>query len=259
MIRFLGDKLMPISHILKHVLTKTTVASSSTIHGDARDFSDSIKSIRNVSSGKIPKVFKHNGIAISRTGSAQQLVIMTHGGWKELERTATLLRRQVGDGWTCVPQGMRVDFYTEDKNFTKGASVLSEVNKRPKDARNGLEFEPGLTDDDLDMLAKTRNKSPDAILEEMKSFAVYKKDRVSEGDVVKDYALYHHESTDFLLKDHQSNPMSKDVDIAFVIDKKHKKHLSDIFKAIKLSGIEYKVIHFGACRVERNGSAVPNL
>ncbi|MDV2387622.1 hypothetical protein Q5N60_18565, partial [Vibrio cholerae] len=69
---------MPISHMLKHVLTKTTIASSSNIHGEARDFSDSIKSIRNVSSGKTPRVFKHNGIAISRTGSARQLVIMTH-------------------------------------------------------------------------------------------------------------------------------------------------------------------------------------
>ncbi|MDW1552993.1 putative adhesin [Vibrio sp. YT-18] len=250
---------MPISHVLQHVLNKTTVASSSTTHGEARDFSNSIKSIRNVSSSDTPRVFKHDGIAISRTGSAQQLVIMTHGGWKELERSATLFRRQVGDGCTSVPQGMRVDFYTEDKNFTKGASVLSEVSKRPKDALNGLEFESGLTKDDLDMLAKTRNKSTDAILEEMRSFAIYRKDKVSEGCLVKDYALYHHESTDSLLKEHQSHPVSEDVDIAFVIDKKHKKHLSDIFKAIKLSGIEYKVIHFGACRVERNGSAVPNF
>ncbi|MDW1632083.1 hypothetical protein R7O13_29050, partial [Vibrio sp. Y176] len=119
--------------------------------------------------------------------------------------------------------------------------------------------ESGLTKDDLDMLAKTRNKSTDAILEEMRSFAIYRKDKVSEGCLVKDYALYHHESTDSLLKEQQIHPLSEDVDIAFVIDKKHKKHLSDIFKAIKLSGIEYKVIHFGACRVERNGSAVPNF
>ncbi|MGL5393642.1 MAG: putative adhesin [Shewanella sp.] len=218
-----------------------------------------IKKIHNVSINEVPGVFKHDGVTISRTGHAKQLVIMTHGGWKEFESSATLLRRQVGDGWTNVPLGLRVDFYTEDKNFTKGASVLSEVNRRPKDALNGLEFELSLSDSDLELLSKSRNKTVDSIQEEMKSFAVYKKDGANEGDLVKNYALYYHDSTEALLKEHQKQPVSKDVDIAFVTDKKHKKHLSDVFNAIKTFGLEYSVIHFGACRVERTSSAIPTL
>uniref|UniRef100_UPI00321FED02 putative adhesin n=1 Tax=Shigella sp. FC1139 TaxID=1892899 RepID=UPI00321FED02 len=36
-----------------------------------------------------------------------------------------------------------------------------------------------------------------------------------------------------------------------ITDKNHKKHLSDIFKVINESGVKYDVIHFGACRVNR--------
>ncbi|EOB9513600.1 putative adhesin [Escherichia coli] len=44
---------------------------------------------------------------------------------------------------------------------------------------------------------------------------------------------------------------NKNIDIAFITDKNHKKHLSDIFKVINESGVKYDVIHFGACRVNR--------
>lgn len=36
--------------------------------------------------------------------------------------------------------------------------------------------------------------------------------------------------------------------------KKHQNELSN-----KKTGVEYEVIHFGACRVSRGGHAIPNL
>ncbi|EGU44194.1 hypothetical protein VII00023_08049 [Vibrio ichthyoenteri ATCC 700023] len=207
----------------------------------------------------LPSVFELGGVTISRSGTARQLVIMSHGGWKEFESSATLFRRQVGDGWTNVPQGLRVDFYTEDKNFTKGASVITEVSKRPEEALQGLSCQLGISDSDLELLASSRNTSMAAIRTEMEQFAVYKKDGVVAGEKVKNYALYHHENTESMLKGHQRSRMSEDVDIAFITDKKHKCHLSDVFKAIRASGHSYEVVHFGACRVERTEKAVPNL
>ncbi|WP_273795185.1 putative adhesin [Brucella intermedia] len=196
-------------------------------------------------------VLNHNGISISQAGYAKQLVIIAHGGWKEIERKATMFHRQVGDGWTSVPQGTRIDFYTEDNNFTKGLSVLSEVNKRPNDALNGLEPSIDLSDSDLELFATSRNMSASIVKAEMTELATYRKECINNGNPVKNYALYPHEQTEFLIEKHQSEPDSKEVDIALVNDKKHKKHLSDVFKAIKRTGVEYKVIHFGACRLDR--------
>lgn len=204
-----------------------------------------------------PRVLNHNGVSISQTGHAKQLVIMTHGGWKEIERNTTMFRHQVGDGWTSVPHGTRIDFYAEDQNFTKGLSVLSEVHKRPHDALNGLEPFIDLSDSDIELLAKSRNMPASNLKDEMMKLATYRKESTSNGNVVKNYALYHHEQTDSLIEKHQSEFDNKEVDIAFVTDKKHKKHLSDVFEAIKKTGVEYEVIHFGACRVDRGGHAIP--
>jgi hypothetical protein len=195
-------------------------------------------------------VLNHNGIRISQTGYAKHLVVMTHSGWKEIEKKVTLLCRQVGDGWTSVPHGTRVDFYTEDHNFTKGLSVLSAVNKRV-DSLKELEVSLDLTINDLELLARSRNMSFLNLKDEMIKQSISRKECANSGDVVKNYALYHHEQTDYLIKKHQHNYENKEVDIAFVIDKKHKRHLSDVFEAIKKSGVEYKVIHFAGCRVNR--------
>lgn len=223
--------------------------------------SSSIKNICNspVEIDRKPRVLNHNGISISQTGFAKQLVIMTHGGWKEIERNSTVFRRQAGDGWTSVPHETRVDFYAEDNNFTKGSTVLAEVNKRPHDALNGLEPSIDLSDSDIELLARSRNMPASDIKDEMMKLATYRKECVNNGDVVKNYALYHHEQTDSLIEKHQNESGNKEVDIAFVTDKKHKKHLSDVFEAIKKTSVKYEVIHFGACRVNRDEHATPSL
>ncbi|PHU72967.1 hypothetical protein CSW71_26335, partial [Shigella sonnei] len=53
------------------------------------------------------------------------------------------------DGWTVVPKNLRIDFYTKDNDFTKGLSVLSEVNKRHTEAQKGLTPSLNISKDDL--------------------------------------------------------------------------------------------------------------
>ena len=182
------------------------------------------------------RVFQKDGIGLSQTGKSTQLVIMSHGGWKEISHPQTLFTRQKGDGWTAVPQNLRLDFYTKDNDFTKGLSVLSEVNKRQ---------------DDLSFLANARNIPQSKLEEEMKSQAIYRKEYAISNDIIKNYALYYHDQAKNIIQKHQDGSGNQNVDIAFITDKNHKKHLSDIFKAINESGVKYDVIHFGACRVNR--------
>ena len=239
----------------------TSVARPSQIgvaHESNRKITDGLSSsIKNIcnSSVKIDnksRVLNHNGISISQTGFAKQLVIMTHGGWKEIERNATVFRRQAGDGWTSVPHGTRIDFYTEDNNFTKGPTVLAELNKRPHDALNGLEPSIDLSDSDIELLARSRNMPASDIKDEMMKLATYRKEYVNNGGVVKNYALYHHKQTDTLIEKHQNESGNKEIDIAFVTDKNHKKHLSDVFEVIKKTGVEYEVIHFAAALLNKS-------
>ncbi|WP_353961001.1 putative adhesin, partial [Shigella boydii] len=103
------------------------------------------------------RLFQKDGIGLSQTGKATQLVIMSHGGWKEISHPQTLFTRQKGDGWTVVPKNLRIDFYTKDNDFTKGLSVLSEVNKRHTEAQKGLTPSLNISKDDLKVLANARN------------------------------------------------------------------------------------------------------
>ncbi|EPP2491915.1 putative adhesin, partial [Escherichia coli] len=87
--------------------------------------------------------------------------------------------------------------------------------------------------------------------EEMMSQAIYRKEYATSNEKIKNYALYHHEQAQNIIQRHQDGLGNKNIDIAFITDKNHKKHLSDIFKVINESGVKYDVIHFGACRVNR--------
>ncbi|ACR68701.1 putative adhesin [Edwardsiella ictaluri] len=175
---------------------------------------------------------------------------------EKIERDSTMFHRQSGDGWTSVPNGTRIDFYIKHKNFTKGPTVLAEVNKRPHDVLNGLEPRIGFSDTDIELLARSRDMSTSDIKDEMMKWATYRKAYITNGATVKNYALYHHEQTDSLIDQHQNESENKEVDIAFVTDKKH---LSEVFDAIEKTGVKYEVIHFGACRVNRDGNATTSL
>ncbi len=197
------------------------------------------------------RLFQKDGIGLSQTGKATQLVIMSHGGWKEISHPQTLFTRQKGDGWTVVLKNLRLDFYTKDNDFTKGLSVLSEVNKRHTEAQKGLTPSLNISKDDLKVLANARNIPQSKLEEEMMSQAIYRKEYATSNEKIKNYALYYHEQAQNIIQRHQDGLGNKNIDIAFITDKNHKKHLSDIFKVINESGVKYDVIHFGACRVNR--------
>ncbi|CSI98710.1 hypothetical protein [Shigella sonnei] len=80
------------------------------------------------------RLFQKDGIGLSQTGKATQLVIMSHGGWKEISHPQTLFTRQKGDGWTVVPKNLRLDFYTKDNDFTKGLYAPLKRAERDSDA-----------------------------------------------------------------------------------------------------------------------------
>ncbi|HCH8698414.1 TPA: putative adhesin [Shigella sonnei] len=139
------------------------------------------------------RLFQKDGIGLSQTGKATQLVIMSHGGWKEISHPQTLFTRQKGDGWTVVPKNLRIDFYTKDNDFTKGLSVLSEVNKRHTEAQKGLTPSLNISKDDLKVLANARNIPQSKLEEEMMSQAIYRKEYATSNEKIKNYALYYHE------------------------------------------------------------------
>ncbi|RDQ03962.1 hypothetical protein C4A39_03573 [Escherichia coli] len=197
------------------------------------------------------RLFQKDGIGLSQTGRSTQLVIMSHGGWKELSHPQTPFTRQKGDGWTVVPKNLRLDFYTKDNDFTKGLSVLSEVNKRHTEAQKGLTPSLNTSKDDLRVLARARNIPQSKLEEEMMSQAIYRKEYATSNEKIKNYALYYHDQAKNIIQKHQDGSGYQNIDIAFITDKNHKKHLSDIFKAINYSGVKYDVIHFGACRINR--------
>ncbi|MFA8766441.1 putative adhesin, partial [Escherichia coli] len=148
------------------------------------------------------RVFQKDGIGLSQTGKSTQLVIMSHGGWKEISHPQTLFTRQKGDGWTVVPQNLRLDFYTKDNDFTKGLSVLSEVNKRHTEAQTGLTLSLNISQDDLSFLANARNIPQSKLEEEMKSQAIYRKEYAISNEKIKNYALYYHDQAKNIIQKH---------------------------------------------------------
>jgi hypothetical protein len=210
----------------------------------------SSEGVNNINADGI-NLFEHNGITLCQNGNASQLVINCHGGWKELEKKSSYFTRQVGDGWAEVPKGMRLDFYTADGDFTKGSSVLAEVSLRSDEALlDGIKPRTGLSSDDLAKLAEMRNTSPENMEEMLLLSAIGVKETVQELTTVKDYALFIHEQNDQVIKSYKEGSYGRDIDIALVTEKEHKRHLSDVFEAIFKSGAN-QVIHFGACRVSR--------
>ncbi|MEN9659910.1 MAG: hypothetical protein RL571_3375 [Pseudomonadota bacterium] len=147
---------------------------------------------------------------------------------------------------------MRLDFYTADGDFTKGSSVLAEVSLRSDEALlDGIKPRTGLSSDDLLKLAQMRNTSPEQMEAMLLLSAIGVKETVQELTTVKDYALFIHEQNDQVIKSYKEGSYGRDIDIALVTEKEHKRHLSDVFEAILKSGANYQVIHFGACRVSR--------
>ena len=200
------------------------------------------------------RIYQKNGITLLQNMSARQLVIFSHGGWKQAEaRSFPLdhLLSQKGDGVIENYQGPRIDFYTPDGSVAKGLSVLTEISARPADALSKLAPRLGLSADEIENMARLYGRTMEEMSALMLETAIGCEEQVFPGAIIKDYALYHHEQNAAIARRYQENGFHPDIDIALVAKEGHKRHLSDVLTAAELSGVKYDVIHFATCRVDR--------
>ena len=199
-----------------------------------------------------------NGIDIAVTPGARQLVILTHGGWKSKWRLDNFLKIGSGDGFTTVPKGTTLYFYVADGVTTKGMSVFREVVERPDEAlaEGGLQKQIGMTE--AQFRQGQFGGTWDAMRTQLESYAISATEIIPELGKVKDYALYVDDRPNALTakRDHAAGTGAlyhTDVDLATISAGvgSHKRHLSDVFSAMRQFGLDYQAIHVGFCRVAR--------
>lgn len=200
-------------------------------------------------------IIKLNGFIISSSGTARQLIVLTHGGWKPIKGVkSALIGKQSGDGMTTTPAGVVTHFYTEDGDFTLGNSVFAEVMKRPAEAFNGLEKDPGIT-----LAQGTEYHGGDAakgqkMVDDALMFALSRIQTVPGSFEINNYALYTDDRPQATsnFDSHQAGNYTDDIDLA-VIDTavQSKRHLSELYSFATACGQNYQRIHAGFCRVAR--------
>jgi hypothetical protein len=178
---------------------------------------------------------------MERSGVATQLIINCHGGYSPK------------DGYTTVPTGTTLFFYTRHGNYTNGSSVYSEVMANPVDAAVGLPQTIARLNATLQPLAAGAGVSI-AQVQQMSGltkdslFTSY--DSFGGGQPMYDYALSNEDDAarltawDNKLRDHALQAGSQDIDLLMLAGPSAK--LSDVFEAT--AGMGYRVIHVGFCR-----------
>ncbi len=170
-------------------------------------------------------IFREDGIAISHTAGARQLVILSHGGWKMKKSEGS----RSGDGWLFAPANSVIHFYTLDKQFTLGNRVFTDVMADANAAYSGT----------LDA-----GRFP-------------YQEQVSNQKGCKDYALYIDDrpAAASYWRDHAANvagpSYNPDVDLAVIEVDSHKRHMTDVFALAAANGVAYERYHCGFCRVAR--------
>jgi len=189
-------------------------------------------------------VVNKNGFKIACSGVATQIVIYSHGGY----RTAT-------DGFTEVPDGLRLCFYTKHGDVSSGIGVYDAVVKFPNEARGGLLKECQMPSDaDIADIAKMNNTDVEHVRGGMYAGLKGVYDSFGAGVKMFDYGLsksppgrrLNGENSTFA--EHVAGT-HVDVDLMMVKSDNRVK-LSDALKLIEKSG-NYQTVHFGACRVTR--------
>ncbi|SDI88441.1 putative adhesin [Aliiruegeria lutimaris] len=169
-------------------------------------------------------VISDDGISISRTDGARQLVILSHGGWKAKGQFKTWS----GDGWLTPPAGTVIHFYTVDNQFTIGNRVFTEVFADPDAAYDGT-LDPGRFPHQQQIMGG----------QGCKDYALYIDDRPAAGNFWRNHTS-------------QTAPdYDPDVDLATITVDGHKRHFSKVIALAAANGINYDRIHCAFCRVNR--------
>jgi hypothetical protein len=176
------------------------------------------------------KIFKGDGFKLSMSGSARQVVLLSHGGW-----TAVLFKgpgKIVGDSYTFVPESTMLHFYTEHGSATKGSSAAMAILKDQSGAFPGLK----------EQVADPRFKAFSIQCTESKGGA---------GKVqIYNYALSIDDrpAATSLWDNHCKGQFGSDVDL-LMLDTKKDKHLKDAYAfCFKALNRYYSVMHYCPCR-----------
>lgn len=217
-----------------------------------------------------------NGFKISQSGVATQVVILCHGGWKAISRSASRFARQSGDGYTDVPFMGTVYFYTGDTTPATGYKAFEAIINRVDETRLGLKQlntaqqarEAGAALDAKRRLLKPTDMDDAtkmAEIDRLNRIADERKygiegviNRATNSQQIKNYWLGVHEpvnrDTFPLHVSERAGFWHSDIDLLVREQTRHKRHLSDAFEACKNSpgGKLYSIYHYCACRVDRD-------
>ncbi|MBM1633931.1 hypothetical protein JQV27_13010 [Sulfitobacter mediterraneus] len=191
------------------------------------------------------KTKKKNGFKIIQSGMATQIVLLCHGGWND------------GDGFTSIPAGVRLCFYTGHGHFTIGMSVYDAVCKEPARARGGLVKKLDIAEDDLRDMAKAYNTSFETLRDRQLAQTTGVYDSFEGPNPIFDYVLSRepngtrYENEKKTTAAHARGAQNVDIDLMVMTTTKPRA-LSDVFSIIKDMG--YQTLHFGACRVPYGGT-----
>jgi hypothetical protein len=208
-------------------------------------------------------IFTQNGISISMSGTATQVVLFAHGGYQEqikwkpskilpkIFKGRWKVRNTQGYGFTTTPY--RLYFYTGHGNQNGG--VLDAIKDWGAEA-----VKAGL---DNRMLVHERKKLNDQRLqlgddEYIKRYLALPKNVASvmniapAGCEIWNYRVsgFHHEETDGNrknIRDHQLGAFPSDIDMVYISDPTSK-FLSDVFAVCQNSGANYELFHYAPCR-----------
>ena len=203
-----------------------------------------------------------NGIKVSHSSTAQQLIVFCHAGWKPISRVANTFQGQSGDPDAVkVPVGATLYFYVNEGLPELGFSVFQEIMRHPELAINGLRERPGISLQEAQKL--DRAPTADELGSNVGVKAQFRRAPRDIRDIrmpsaplagvdPHDYALYYHKEVDHnQFAKHLRGEYPQDVDLATIAEGiSHKRHLSDVFALVR--GHPYRAIHFAGCRVRRD-------
>jgi hypothetical protein len=185
-------------------------------------------------------VSKIDGFKISMSGSARQIVLLCHGGW-----SAAIFKRgkKSGDGYTFVPAGTTLHFYTAHGTYTSGLKTAAAILTEQANSFGGLKLN----------VPDPRNLAFSIQCKESKGGAA--------SVQIYNYSLSIDDSkdSDNLWINHTKGQYESDVDL-IMVDTKKPRNLSDAFEACKSAhGSYYAVMHYCPCRYVEDSDKVSML
>ena len=190
-------------------------------------------------------VKKSKGFKLSMSGSARQVALLCHGGW-----SAKIFRggkTAEGDGYTVVPSGTLLHFYTSHGVYTSGGKTAQAILSDQANSYGGLkQTDPGTPGWKIEFSIQCQESVGGATkgLVQIYNYSLSPDDRGAAGD---------------LFEQHADGSFGSDIDL-MIVEKSKEPHLSDAFAACKSAhGSYYEVMHYCPCRYVSSDDTVSML